>query len=100
MSMLEQNTFSNTLIDSNADSNTGSYIGGYRITRELASSTTSQILLGETASLTAREPVVIKWFSTLHLSTAQARQDFLREAGRLRRLQHPALLPILSTGIY
>ncbi len=98
--MLEQNTFSNTLIDSNADSNTGSYIGGYRITRELASSTTSRILLGETASLTAREPVVIKWFSTLHLSTTQARQEFLREAGRLRRLQHPALLSILSTGIY
>jgi serine/threonine protein kinase len=96
MFMLEHNAFSNTPISSYI----GRYIGGYRITQELAAGPTSRTLLGETASLTEREPVVIKWFSTLHLETAWARQEFLREAGRLRRLQHPALLPILSSGIY
>lgn len=76
------------------------YIGGYRLSHELASSPSCRTFLGETASLSHSEAVVIKWFHSIHLTTQQAKQGFLREAGKLKRLQHPAILPILSAGIY
>ena len=78
----------------------GTYIGGYQLTAQLSTSSSSYTFLGETASLTNRQCVVIKWYYAVHLTTQQEKKDFLRKASILKRLQQPFILPILATGLF
>jgi serine/threonine protein kinase len=78
----------------------GTYIGGYQLTAQLSTSSSSYTFLGETASLTNRQRVVIKWYYAVHLTTQQEKKDFLRQASILKRLQQPFILPILATGLF
>lgn len=78
----------------------GTYIGGYQLTAQLSTSSSSYTFLGETASLTNRQRVVIRWYYAVHLTTQQEKKDFLRKASILKRLQQPFILPILATGLF
>jgi hypothetical protein len=78
----------------------GTYIGGYQLTARLSTGSSSYTFLAETASLTDRQRVVIKWYYAVHLTTQQEKKDFLHQAGMLKRLQQPFILPILATGLF
>jgi len=78
----------------------GTYIGGYRLTAQLSTGSSSYTFLGETASLTDRQCVVIKWYHTVHLTTQQEKKDLLCKASTLKRLQQPFILPILAIGLF
>jgi hypothetical protein len=49
----------------------GTYIGGYQLTAQLSAGSSSYTFLGETASLADRQPVVVKWYHAVHLTTQQ-----------------------------
>lgn len=78
----------------------GTYIGGYQLIAQLFASSSSYTFLGETASLTDRQRVVIKWYYAVHLTTQQEKKAFLYKASMLKRLQQPFILPILATGLF
>ncbi len=78
----------------------GTYIGGYRLTAQLSTGSSSYTFLGETASQTDQQCVVIKWYNAVHLTTQQEKKDFLCKASRLKHLQQPFILPILATGLF
>ena len=78
----------------------GTYIGGYQLTAQLSTNSSSYTFLGETASLANRQCVVIKWYYAIHFTTQQEKKDFLRKASILKRLQQPFILPILATGLF
>jgi len=78
----------------------GTYIGGYQLTAQLSAGSSSYTFLGETASLADRQPVVVKWYHAVHLTTQQEKKDFLHEASALKHSQQPFILPILATGLF
>jgi len=78
----------------------GTYIGGYQLTAQLSAGSSSYTFLGETASLTDRQQVVVKWYHAVHFTTQQEKKDFLHEASALKRSQQPFILPILATGLF
>ena len=78
----------------------GTYIGGYQLTGQLSAGSSSYTFLGETASLTDQQRVVVKWYHAVHLTTQQEKKDFLHEANALKHSQQPFILPILATGLF
>lgn len=78
----------------------GTYIGGYQLTDQLSTNSSSYTFLAETASRTDRQRVVIKWHYAVHLTTQQEKKDFLRKASTLKRLQQPFILPTLAAGLF
>jgi serine/threonine protein kinase len=80
------------------DSYAGKYIGGYRISLELAASASSRIFLGESVS-PDRHSAAIKRIYSISILSRQEKENFLHEVNALKQLQHPYILPILSASI-
>ncbi len=78
--------------------NVGKYIGGYHITRELASSPSSRVFLGESVS-PDKHNVAIKRLYAIHIASQQEQESFLHEASLLKQFDHPYILPLLSTDV-
>ncbi len=76
----------------------GKYIGGYHVTLELASSSSSRVFLGESVSPDRRN-VAIKRFYAIHIASRQEQEDFLQEASQLKQFNHPYMLLMLSADV-
>ncbi|MBV9615788.1 MAG: serine/threonine protein kinase, partial [Ktedonobacteraceae bacterium] len=75
--------------------------GGYRITTEIGSNAFNPTFLGESISPTASyRRVVIKLLYTVRVHTQEEQQEILRKISALQQLDHPHILPILSTGFH
>ncbi len=75
----------------------GKFLGEYRITDELQTTTASRIFLAESHSL-PQYIVAIKSLPNIHLDTQQE-DSFLQETRFLQQLRHPHILSLLSAGI-
>jgi serine/threonine protein kinase len=71
----------------------GKYIGGYHISLELASSSSSRIFLGESVS-PDRHNVAIKRIYAVNIRSWEDEERFLQEANVLKQLSHPYILPL------
>lgn len=78
--------------------NVGKYIGGYNITLELASNSSSRIFLGESVS-PERHNVAIKRFYATQITSRQEQENFLQEASELKQFNHPYILLLLSADV-
>ena len=76
----------------------GKTLGNYRITAELATGVSSDLLLAKKIS-SEEELVAIKLLHSASLVTQQDEARFLQEAWFLQELHHPSILPILDLGI-
>src|SRR5690348_9550604 len=76
----------------------GKQLEGYRLTVELASSPSSRIFLGESATA-PQQLVICKFFHGTHINTPQSLDNFLREVTAIQDMHHTYLLPILAAGI-
>ncbi len=74
-------------------------IGNYRIVREIDSGAFGRVYLAQHLLLKNRT-VAIKLLHNTRLSSAEERENFLREAQFLEVLKHPYILPILDVGIH
>jgi serine/threonine protein kinase len=75
----------------------GKFLGEYRITDELQTSTASRIFLAESHSL-PQHIVAIKSLPHIHLD-AQHEESFLQETRFLQQLRHPHILSLITAGI-
>lgn len=76
-------------------------LGGYRITAELTSHTSSSSFLGESISPeTSYESVVIELLYAARTHNEQEQEEIQQKIASLQALRHPHILPILSVGIY
>ncbi len=78
--------------------NLGKYVGGYQISLELASSSSSRVFLGESIS-PDRHNVAIKRLYTIHIALIHEQENFLHEAHLLKQFDHPNILRLLSADI-
>src|SRR5689334_11021432 len=75
----------------------GKFLGEYRITDELQTSTASRIFLAESHAL-PQHIVAIKSLPNIHLDAHQE-ESFLQETRFLQQLQHTHILSLITAGI-
>ncbi len=78
---------------------TGKYIGGYHISLELASSSSSRVFLGESVSPN-KHNVAIKRIYAVNITSREDEKSFLQEANLLKQLNHPYILLLCSAYVF
>jgi serine/threonine protein kinase len=76
----------------------GKQIGSFRVVAEIASGNFCRVFQAQHIFLTNRPVVAIKLMHSTHLFEKE-RDNFLREAQFLDKLEHPHILPIYDVGI-
>jgi serine/threonine protein kinase len=77
--------------------NSGSYLGNYRLLAQLPQAAHEDIYVAEHTNLTG-SPVLIRVWRTADFPSAEEQDAFLQELHTLTQLQHVHILPFLESG--